>query len=88
MSVQGKMNETESRTMSEMSRVEEVEQQYHHLYQTSAYAEALELATREAHIFPEYAQKVLYSWRMNCACMLKDRDMTLQLLGEAVQAGY
>jgi predicted esterase len=74
--------------MSDVSREEEVEQQFHHLFQTGAYAEALELATREAHIFPEQSQKVLYSWRMNCACMLKDRDLTLRLLGEAVQAGY
>jgi len=74
--------------MSNLSRMEEVEQQYDHLYQTGAYAEALELVTREAHIFPEYAQKVVYSWRMNCAALLKDRQLSLRLLGEAVQAGY
>jgi predicted esterase len=74
--------------MNDMSRMEEVEQQYHHLFSVGAYAEALELSTREAHIFPEYAQKVIYSWRMNCACRLKDREQTLRLLGEAVQAGY
>lgn len=74
--------------MDNLPRTEEVEQQYHHLYQIGAYAEALELVTREAHIFPEYAQKVIYSWRMNCALGLKDKALTLRLLGEAVQAGY
>jgi A/B hydrolase-like, N-terminal domain len=74
--------------MSDLSREEEVEQQYDHLYQIGAYAEALELVTREAHIFPEYAQKVIYSWRMYCAAKLMNRDLTLWLLGEAVQAGY
>ena len=74
--------------MSELSSTEEIEQQFHHLYQTGAYAEALELATRAAHIFPEYAQKVIYSWRMNCACRLEDKELVLRLLSEAVQAGY
>jgi predicted esterase len=74
--------------MSEISREEEVEQQFDHLFQTGAYSEALDLVTREAHIFPESAQKVVYSWRMNCACLLKDRELALRLLGEAVQAGY
>ena len=74
--------------MSNLPRTEEVEQQYHHLYQTSAYAEALELVTREAYIFPEYAQKVIYSWRVECALGLKDKDMALCLLDEALRAGY
>jgi predicted esterase len=74
--------------MNNLPRTEEVEQQFHHLFQTCAYAEALELVTREAHVFPEYAQKVIYSWRMNCACRLKDKELTLRLLNEATQAGY
>ena len=74
--------------MSDRTREEEVEQEFDRLFQTGAYAEALDLVTREAHIFPEYAQKVIYSWRMNCACKLNDRAQTLRLLGEAVQAGY
>lgn len=74
--------------MNNLPRTEEVEQQFDHLFQAGAYAEALELATREANIFPEYAQKVIYSWRMNCACRLKDKELTLRLLGEAIQAGY
>lgn len=66
--------------MSDTSRAEEVEQQFHHLFQTGAYAEALELVTREAHVFPEYAQKVVYSWRMTTACLLKDKEQALRLL--------
>jgi hypothetical protein len=61
----------------------DVEQEYDHLYQAGAYTAALELATREAHVFPEYAQKVIYSWRMDCACHLGDKELTLRLLGEA-----
>jgi predicted esterase len=74
--------------MNKLPKIEEVEQQFHRLYQAGAYAEALELATREAHLFPEYSQKVIYTWRMNCAGGLKDYELTLRLLGEAVQAGY
>ena len=74
--------------MDNTTQMREVEQQYHQLYQDGAYADALDLATRQAHIFPEHAQKVIYAWRMNCACGLKDKALTLRLLGEAVQAGY
>jgi len=68
--------------------MEEVEQQYDHLAQAGAYAEALDLVTREAHIFPDYAQKVIYSWRMTMASRLNDKALTLSLLKEAVEAGY
>lgn len=74
--------------MDNVSRMEAVEQQYHHLFQTGAYTDALELVTGEAHIFPEYSQKVIYAWRMNCACCLGDKELTLRLLAEAVQAGH
>jgi predicted esterase len=74
--------------MSDLSRIEEVEQQFDHLAQTGAYAEALDLVTREAHIFPEHAQKVVYSWRMTMASRLNNKDLALSLLKEAVQAGY
>ena len=74
--------------MSTLSKVQEIEQQYDHLVQAGAYAEALELATREAHQFPEYSQKVIYSWRMDMACRLKNKDLTLRLLQEATDAGY
>lgn len=74
--------------MSHLARVEEVEQQFDHLAQVGAYAEALDLVTREAHLFPEYAQKVVYSWRMTMASRLNNRELVLRLLREAVQAGY
>ncbi len=74
--------------MIPLPRIEEIEQQFHHLYHAGSYAETLELLTREGHLFPEYAQKVIYAWRMGCACGLKDNELTLQLLGEAIQAGY
>jgi hypothetical protein len=38
--------------MSDLSRMEEVEQQFDHLAQVGAYAEVLDRVTREAHIFP------------------------------------
>ncbi|MGA2505371.1 MAG: hypothetical protein ABSG01_14910 [Anaerolineales bacterium] len=74
--------------MNKLPRTEGVEQQFHSLYQAGSYTEALELVTREVHLFPEYSQKVIYAWRMNCACGLKDMELALKLLGEAVQAGY
>jgi predicted esterase len=74
--------------MSNLSRAQEVEQQFHHLAQSGAYTEALDLVTREAHVFPEYAQKVVYSWRMTMACRLNEKDLALRLLEEAIQAGY
>lgn len=74
--------------MDSLPRQEEVEQQYHHLYQIGEYAKALELATREQSIFSEHAQKVIYAWRMECALGLKDKALALRLLEEALQAGY
>jgi hypothetical protein len=74
--------------MENIDKQGEVEQQFHQLFQDGAYAEALDLVTREAHIFPEYSQKVIYAWRMTCACLLGDKALTLRLLSESVQAGY
>jgi predicted esterase len=74
--------------MSDLSKLEEVEQQFDHLVQAGSYSEALELITREAHLFPDYAQKVVYSWRMTMACRLEDGALALQLLKEAVEAGH
>jgi predicted esterase len=74
--------------MSNLSRVEEVEQQFDHLAQSGAYAEALALVTREAHLFPEYSQNVVYSWRITMACRLHDKELALRLLQKAIQAGY
>lgn len=74
--------------MENIDKQEEVEQQFHQLFQDGAFAQALDLATREAHIFPEYSQKVIYAWRMTCACLLGDKAQALRLLSQAVQAGY
>jgi predicted esterase len=74
--------------VNQLTRQEEVEQRYHQLCQDGAYAEALELATREAHIFPEHAQKVIYAWRMECALGLGDTALTLRLLEQALACGY
>jgi hypothetical protein len=71
--------------MSNLSRAQEVELQFHHLAQSGAYAEALDLVTREAHVFSEHAQKVVYSWRMTMACRLNEKDLGLRLLKEAIQ---
>ena len=65
-----------------------IEQQYHHLAAAGAYAEALELATREAHRFPDIAQPVVYYWRMLMAGHLNQSTLVLQLLQEAVDAGH
>ena len=74
--------------MSNLSKLEQVEQQFDHLVQAGSYAEALELVTREAHLFPDYAQKVVYSWRMTMACRLNNKALALQLLKEAIAAGH
>jgi len=74
--------------MSDLSRAQEVEQQFHHLVQAASYAEALDLVTQEAHVFSEHAQKVVYYWRMAMACRLNEKDLALKLLQEAVQSGY
>lgn len=73
--------------MSKLSRMQEVEQEFDKLSASGAYAEALDLVTREAHIFPDYSQKVIYSWRMTMASRLNDRTLTLQILKESIQSG-
>jgi predicted esterase len=74
--------------MSNPSSPHEVEQQFHHLVQDGSFAEALDLVTREGYVFPDYAQKVIYYWRMTMACRLNKKDLALGLLEEAVRAGY
>jgi predicted esterase len=74
--------------LENLSQLEEIEQQYDHLAATGAYAEALALVTRSAHLFPDYAQKVVFSWRISMASKLNDQAQALLLLSEAVQAGY
>lgn len=74
--------------MSNLPKINEIEQQFHHLAQAGEYAEALELVTREAHLFPAYSQKVVYSWRMTMALRLNNQMLALQILKEAVADGY
>ena len=74
--------------MTDLSRLQEIEQRYDHLAATGAYAEALDLVTRSAFLFPEYAQKVVFSWRISMALKLNDAALAVKLLAEAVQAGY
>lgn len=74
--------------MNTLSRAQEVEQQFHDLVQSGNYAEALDLITREAHVFSDHAQKVVYYWRMSMACRLNQKDLALHLLREAIEAGH
>jgi predicted esterase len=69
-------------------KIEEIEQQYHRLAAAGAYAEALKLATREADRWPDYDQPIIYYWRMLMACRVNKAALALQLLQEAVEAGY
>ena len=68
--------------------IAEIEQEYDRLAAAGAYAEALELVTREAHRFPDYAQPVVYYWRMLMTYRLNHGALVLQLLAEAVEAGH
>ena len=68
--------------------VVEIEQQYHQLAGKGAYADALALATREAHKFSYNAQKIVYYWRFRMAALLKNGDLALQLMSEAVADGH
>lgn len=74
--------------MDNLSRLQQIEQQFDQLVEAGAYAEALDLATREAHVFPDYSQRVVFMWRITMACRLEDAELALQLLGEAVAAGH
>ncbi|MHB8089554.1 MAG: alpha/beta hydrolase [Anaerolineaceae bacterium] len=71
-----------------LSKAQEVEQRFHQLAQSGSYAEALDLATRESHRFPEHAQKVVYAWRFTMACRLKNKNQALKILKEAIDAGH
>jgi hypothetical protein len=66
----------------------EVEQQYFQFVAEKQYAAASELVTRHFALFPEYAQSVVYFWRMDMACRLNNRTLALELLREAVEAGH
>jgi predicted esterase len=69
-------------------RLFEIEQQYHHLRQIGAYAEALELVSANAHLFPAHEQGVIYLQRASMACRLKDRQLAIGLLQEWLEAGH
>lgn len=68
--------------------VNKVEQQYHHFVAKKEYAKALELATQYFDLFPPHAQRVVYYWRLNMACKLKDVQLALATLREAVENGH
>jgi tetratricopeptide (TPR) repeat protein len=57
------------------------------LYQQDQYKQAYDLLTREGPRFPESAERA-YFLRMFLACCLGQTDLAIDLLAEAVQAGY
>ena len=64
----------------------DLERQSYQLYQKGEYAQALDLATREASRFPTEAWLVTY-WRICLASLLGEMALALQLLEEALAAG-
>jgi predicted esterase len=65
----------------------DLETQLYQLYQGGEYAQALDLATREASRFPTEAWRVTY-WRICMASLLGETTLALQLLEEALEAGF
>jgi dienelactone hydrolase len=65
-----------------------IEQEFHKLYGAGAYAEAYQLATREAWRFSASSQPIVYNWRFCTASLMGEPDLALQLLEEAFEAGY
>jgi dienelactone hydrolase len=65
-----------------------IEQEFHKLYSAGAYAEAYQLATREAWRFPAAAQATVYNWRFCTASLMGEPDLALRLLEQALDAGY
>ena len=57
------------------------------LYQSGEYAQALDLATRAASRFPTEALRIYY-WRICMASLIKETALALQLLEEALEAGF
>jgi predicted esterase len=68
--------------------VREVEQRYHHLVAEGNDAAALELVSTHAHEFPPHAQQVVYYWRFSRAARLGRTQQALELMDEALAAGY
>ncbi|MCB9431855.1 MAG: alpha/beta fold hydrolase [Ardenticatenaceae bacterium] len=66
----------------------EVEQKYHQAVADKKYTKALALATQYFDLFPPHAQRVVYFWRMEMACLIKDKVQALAVLREAVAAGH
>ena len=69
-------------------KTKEIEQQYHQLVANGEYSKALHLATQYFDVFPPYAQRVVYYWRLSMACRLKDVQLALATLREAVENGH
>ena len=64
----------------------DLETQLYQLYQSGEYAQALDLATREASRFPTEAWRVTY-WRICMASLMNETALALQLLEEALGSG-
>jgi predicted esterase len=65
----------------------DLETQLFQLYQSGEYAQVLALSTREASRFPTQAWRVTY-WRICMASLLGETTLALQLLEEALEAGF
>lgn len=65
----------------------DLETQLFQLYQNGEYARALDLVTREAGRFPTEARLVCY-WRICMASLINETALALQLLEEALEAGF
>jgi predicted esterase len=64
----------------------DLETQLYQLYQSGEYAQALDMATREASRFPAEVWLVTY-WRLCMASLLGETALALQLLDEALETG-
>ncbi len=62
-----------------------VQREFWQLYQSGAYAEALDLVTRHETLFPRRGR--FYNWKMCMAARVNDIPLALQTLQEAVDAG-
>ncbi len=72
--------------MSKLTFLELMNQAFQ-LYKAEEYDQALDLVTREFPHFPEQAHR-LYFWRACLACQTDQTEQALDLLEEAVEAGY
>jgi dienelactone hydrolase len=65
----------------------ELQTQLYQLYQSGEYAQALDLATRAASQFPAEGVRTYY-WRVCMASLVNETALALQLLEEALEAGF